>query len=71
MELDNRVILDVAHVHLPASFDDFRMLPHHQPADVREKKASMSVVRVRRCVRKFVVHAVVSYPVAYRVLVVK
>lgn len=53
---------DVAHVHLFAVFLHRRMMLHHQPADVREEEAAISVMRIRASVRESVMRSVDADP---------
>lgn len=48
--------------------DHFRMLFHHQPADVGEEEAAVAVVRIRVRVCVFMMHPMISHPIENFVL---
>jgi len=59
------ILGDVAHVHLLAVFLNRRMMLHHQPADVREEKAAISVMRIRTSVRVSVMRPMNADPLGW------
>ena len=68
LEHNYRISFQVRHVNsLPLLFHH-RMFPHQQPSNVREKEASVYIVRVRICVRIFVMQAMIPTPSVQRVL---
>lgn len=68
MELNDRVIQDVAHVKLVTLFDHFRVLVHHQPADVGEEESTIGIVWISRGFRELVVNAMIANPIIEGVL---
>lgn len=62
MELNDGIVVDVAHVQQTPFSQHFRMLMHHKPADVRKEEASIRVVWIGVSFREFVVHAMVANP---------
>lgn len=71
MESQQRVFCNVRHVDGFAPPVDLGMFTLHQPADVREEKSSIGIVRVGVCLAEFVMHPVVPDPFRYGVLVPK
>jgi len=64
-EAYDRIRGDIAHVHLLAVFLDRRMMLHHQPADVREEEAAISVMRIRASVRESVMRSMNADPLGW------
>lgn len=62
LEHDVRVGVEVRHVYLLSVLEDFRVLAHAQPADVRKPEAAIGVVRVGVGVRVLVMLPVVTHP---------
>jgi len=64
-EAYDRIRGDVAHVHLLAVFLDRRMMLHHQPTDMREEEAAISVMRIRASVRESVMRSMNADPLGW------
>ena len=62
---DNRIVVQVAQVDLPALGDHLGVLPAQQPTDVAEEKSPVAVVRVGIGVRELVVDPVVPSPLVH------
>lgn len=68
MELDDGVVVDVAHVKHATFSQHFRMLIHHKPADVSKEEASIRIVGIGIGFGEFVVHTMVANPFVDRIL---
>lgn len=68
LEHDHGVRAQVPQLQLASLLQDVGVLPHQQPADVREEEPPQGVVRVGVRLRVLVVHAVVPRPLVDVVL---
>ena len=68
LEPDYRVSHQVTHIYVLSLGFYFGMLFDQKPSNVREKEASLSVVRIGICFGVFVMNAMVATPLVYVVL---
>lgn len=68
MKLNQRIIIDIRHVHQFAFAQNRRMFLHHQPTHVGKEKPTIRIVGVCMGFREFVMDSVVSNPLRNRIL---
>lgn len=71
MKNDDRISPEVATIDQSPPPDHLRMLPHHQPPDMRKEETPLRVVRIRVGFGVFVVNPVIPNPVEHRILKMK
>lgn len=62
------ICFQIIHIYCTAFFPHQRVFPGHQPAEMREKEATICVMWICICIAVFMVQTMVTYPRKNRIL---